>query len=504
MLNMRFKEHFNNTKKLLVESEEMLDVSILNIDKAKSKITSLLNESVTITEKTDGVKATIVRNDKAYSKNWTDNWIVAYKGNIIYPEEFEGVDVETNKASKSNSIGITQFNVIFDVLKTAHLNKDIKQIPLNTEFFCEFLMRKPTLTREYTLLHNLILLAVSPTTYKESFGRLVTRPEAFNIQDRNKFAKILNVDTPKILFKGTIQDITSSTDPNIIIDTLKNKFLTMQSSYGGLMEGVVLEFENGLFLKILQSDQHDKTKRTSIKHKHAPLDQNTYFNSIRALAEQAVNSIKITNVTSSLKQLSHWIFSSANHHLFENLDPNKAPINAKDDTLLTAKSILLRKIPGNNNALFIGRMSPLTIAHYNIIQKALSNFDKVAVNLVKSKINERNPFPVETQIKMLRKCFNESIEITTSETGNLIRVLQKPSFTINTVIAGSDRINDYQQQLLDNKDVTVLEIPRIDDVSGTKVRIALLKNDESTFKKNTPNQIWDMFEELKQFVKSAF
>ncbi len=497
-----FKTFFKKTNKLLTESSDMLDISILNIDKAKSKIVSLLDEPVIITEKTDGVKLTIVRNNTPYnSVDWSKNWIVSYKGNIIYPEEFQGIDAKLNKEFKSKSHGVTQFNIIFEKLKQAHKNENIKNIPQNTELFCEFLMRKPTLTREYARLHDVILLATSPTTYRERYGRLFTTSTLFNTKNRDVFAEILKFNTPKILFKGKIRTITSSTDPQTIISTLKDKFLALQSNYGGLMEGVVLEFLNGQFLKIIQTDQHDKTIRGFIKQKHAPVNETKYFNEIRAIAEQAVNSIAISkNIALCLKQLSAWIFNKNNDYLFRELDENKSSINAKDDALLTAKSILLRRLPGNNNALFIGRMSPLTIAHFNIIKNALTKYDNVAVNIVKAKMDQRNPFSIETQIKMLKKCFNERIEITTSETGNLIRVLQKPSFTINVVFAGTDRVEDYKQQLQDNKDVSIIEIPRIDDVSGTKVRTALINNDKDTFKKNTPEQIWDMFDELKQFV----
>ena len=141
------------------------------------------------------------------------------------------------------------------------------------------------------------------------------------------------------------------------------------------------------------------------------------------------------------------------------------------------------------------------IAHYNIINQSIKQYDNVCVNIVKAKSDDRNPFPVEVQKDMLDKCFGSKIEITTSETGNLIRVLQKPSKVINVVLAGTDRFADYQNQLnLSAPDVKIVEIPRIDEVSGTVVRAALKANDYNSFKKNTPAQIWEMFDELRKFV----
>ena len=58
-----------------------------------------MNIPVVVTEKTDGTKLTLIRNSANYSKNWQDNWIVSYKNNILNPEDFSGVDNETNEKS---------------------------------------------------------------------------------------------------------------------------------------------------------------------------------------------------------------------------------------------------------------------------------------------------------------------------------------------------------------------------------------------------------------------
>jgi nicotinamide mononucleotide adenylyltransferase/predicted ABC-type ATPase len=495
---------FFNKKALLIENNSMLDISILNIDKAKNKINSLLDIPVVVTEKTDGVKVTIIRNNTKYSTDWKDNWIVAYKGNILHPEDFEGISSKHEQEVRESSIGISQFKIVFDMLKAAHESSKIQEIPQNTELFFEFLIRKPTITRQYKNLHQLILIASSPTTYKEEYGRLITKPNKFDTTVIKDFAKILNVQTPPILFQGKITELISHTkDPKIIIQELKNIFLTKESAFGGLMEGVVLEFSNGEHLKIVQEDQYDKETRQKIKQKYEPKDSNYYYEKIRQLAQKAINSIgAITNMKSSLKELSLWIYSENNNELFKGLDLNKTELNAKDDVFLTAKTMLLRKLPGNNNALFLGRMSPLTIAHYRIIEQALKDYDFVAVNLVKSKSNSENPFKLDTQIKMLKKCFGNEIEITISETGNLVRVLQKPSKIINVVLAGTDRFENYKQQLEHTPDVKVIEVPRVDDVSGTRVRKALIFNNLEDFKANTPQQIWDMFDELKKEISS--
>jgi nicotinamide mononucleotide adenylyltransferase len=500
-----FKKFFNKQQLLTLVESEMLDISILNIDKAKKKILELLDVPVTVTEKTDGVKLTIVRTNTPLSSNWKHNWIVSYKGNVIYPEDLESIDDETTKKIKQHSIGVSQFKFVFDVLKEAQKNPKLKEIPQNTELFFEFLMKKPTLTREYTNIHQLILLSSSPTKYKEEFGRLITKSEEFDISKRNKYAQILNVKTPAVLFNGTLNKLVGSeTNADNIINILKSHFLKITSEHGGIMEGVVLEFNNGTFLKIVQEDQYSKEVRQKIKQKHAPITPEHYYQEIAKLSQKILNEIGTQGTMKELlTKLSTWIYAKENSKNFEQLDPNKTDINAKDDVLLTAKALLLKKLPGNNNALVIGRFSPLTIAHYNIINNALEQYDHVVVNIVKSKLDVSNPFPIEIQKKMLDRCFYGQIEIIVTETGNLLKSIQKCSKTINVVLAGSDRVETYKKQLENNKDIEVKEIPRIDEVSGTKVRKSLVENDIKTFKQNTPSQLWDMFQELKEYVDSV-
>jgi len=494
---------FVKKKQVLTESVSMLDISIPSLEKSKNKLPELSKVPVEITEKTDGVKLTVLRNSKQFSKNWKENWIVSYKGNVIYPEDFSGISPEMSNDIKHKSIGTSQYTYVFEMLKRAHKQQETQNIKPNTELFFEFMMRKPTLTREYNSYHELVLLAVASTTYEEHFGRLSTKPnQMFNTKDRKRIAEILKVSTPKTLFTGTLEELTKTNNPDEILVTLKDVFLKMPSQYGGAMEGIVLEFANGDFFKIIQEDQHDKELRKHIKQKHSSKNPN-YYQEIKKLASDLVFSVgEATDLKKSLKTLSLQVYGLKNDLAIQSIDPERALINIKDDLFLTAKTLLLRKLLGNNNALFVGRFSPLTIAHYNILNNALSQYDSVTVNIVKGEKSnkEQNPFPLEVQEKMLKKCFGNKIEITSTNTGNLATILQKPSKLISNILAGSDRYEGYKYQLRDNSDINVKEIPRLDDVSGTKVRQSLRENNLPVFQNNTPKQIWDMFEELQQYL----
>ena len=86
---------------------------------------------------------------------------------------------------------------IRDILKKC----DSKSLPLNYEFFVEFLMKKPTLQHKYKKM-GAILLAYSPCTYEVKFGRLFTKPKGFYTDSRETYAKKLGFDYPRTIFEG--------------------------------------------------------------------------------------------------------------------------------------------------------------------------------------------------------------------------------------------------------------------------------------------------------------
>ena len=75
----------------------MLDISIKALDKSitsKKKAIDFIKKHVRVVEKIDGTKLTLIRNDEPFDPDdYTKNWIVSYKGRIIYPTEFKGLKV---------------------------------------------------------------------------------------------------------------------------------------------------------------------------------------------------------------------------------------------------------------------------------------------------------------------------------------------------------------------------------------------------------------------------
>lgn len=476
-------------------AREHLDISIENLAKNPKKLPLLVMQTVTITEKVDGTKLTIIRNGQPYDADHPENnWIVAYKSNIINRQDFAGLSSKHDAVIKSSSTGISQYKFVWDGLVRAHAN--CRDVPRNTEFFVEFVMRKGTLTRQYENYHAMLLIAVSDTQYRIQAGKVFSTPRGFDISKLEHYANILGIQSPRVLFHGKLKDVLKQVTADGMLSDLQDRFLRVPSQFGGKMEGIVLSFSNEETYKIVQDDQYDKATRAANKAKFEPVDASSYWDKVRTHAQQHVSGLNVNDpLHQNLAKVSQAAYSKT-----PDLDSNRRGIQSKDDVFLTAKNMLLRKTPGNNGALFLGRFSPLTVAHHKIIEDALKTYDTVSVNIVKSKIDDKNPFPVEMQQKMLHACFGNKVEVIISSTGNLGTILQKSHHMINVVLAGSDRVEGYRTQLLHDKDVQVIEIPRTNEVSGTLVRKAMRDNDMTTFKKYTPHEVWNMWDELRGYL----
>lgn len=487
-------------KQFLNEEKQMLDVSITAIEKkfdTTEKIEKLLASTVEITEKYDGTKLTLVRNDKDWSPNYADNWIVAYKGNILYPEEYEAA---SDSKIRKSSIGTSQYKLVFKHLKKIH--DKTKSVPKNTEFFIEYIMDKPTLTRDYQVKHGMILLAYSPTKYDVRNGILRTKSPKFITSRLGSISRMLQIPTPRVIYKGKLADFVKGdfSTPESHLNEIRNKLLTIESEFGGKTEGAVIKLANGELYKFLQSDQHDKSVRAAKKERFSMSreEENKYWADIRAFVKPIVDGVDKGDLRFALKEVSKKVYGLKSSPVKHD---KKELINIQDDMMLTAKNMIMRQLEGNNGALFSGRFSPPTKAHIKIVEDAMKKYDSVTLNIVKaSKDDPKNPFPLELQMKIWKSVFPKLI-IQTSQTGNIIQIIRKSENNINVVLAGSDRVKEYESQLKTNPDISVEEIKRTDeDVSATKVRNSLKSDDMEAFKANMDKRTWKFYDELKKYV----
>ena len=501
---------FQRFSNFLNESKDQLDISILS---AKKFLTSdkkrewFLDTKCKIEAKTDGVKLTIMKIDN--TGDFTKDYIFSYKGNILYTEEFNYMS--TVKAKKE-SVGAAQFKLVFEHFK----KQDKNNIPIGTELFVEYLMKKSTLSSNYTYPHKMVLIGHSKSTYTAKFGKLKTKPQGFSTDKRDIYAKELKINAPLKLFEGTLRNfergIINKTLKNIFIESknaidwnndeniitnISDILLKVPSFAGGVEEGVVLIYPDRL-LKIQQVYQVDQAKRAEIKMKYrgSEKEETEYWNNVKLSANEIYKVIRTKSDTEvKLPSLLKDLGETLKKYKITFTHPKKTEANIKDDIQLTAKTILIKALKGNNNALFFGKYRILTKAHYNIIKRGLSLYDDVVVALItSSKTNDTK----DLRRKMLEKCF-PNIEINDARTGNIITLLNKSSKNINVVIAGSDRVQAYREQLK-RTDIVVKEIPRInDDISATKIIENI--NNFDYFKKNTPKQIHSMYNEILNIYK---
>jgi glycerol-3-phosphate cytidylyltransferase-like family protein len=495
--------------KYLNEGKEQLDISIMAAGKyltTEKKIQEFLSSEVTVEHKTDGVKLTVIKQD---NKGNLNDYIFSYKGNVLYPAEF---DYQPNTKVKKEAIGASQFKTVFQ-----HFNKLGKNmIPVGTELFIEFLMSKPTLSSNYSLKHKMVLIGYSKSSWEEKFGKLKTKNSGMQTGLRNDYARALKIDSPALLFKGVMGGATvfekgivdkvlkaefakvknSMTwdTPEILLDDIRQLFLNIESKYGGKEEGVVLKYNDKL-LKWQQEYQLDQAARAAIKMKYReddPLAETQYWKNVTSSALRIVNTmvIKSRKLDDLLSELSLIMKR-------EKLDfthGKKTDAMIKDDIQLTAKTQMIKKMRGNNNALILGKFRVVTKeGHAKLFKRASTLYDNIVICIVTSKDTLETK---ELREEMVRKVAPNA-EIIHASNGNLSRILQKSPININVVYAGSDRVSEYQNQLRNTLGTEVREMPRTDDdISASKVIEKI--DDKEFFEKNTPKELQSMYNKIKK------
>ena len=491
-------------------SGDRLDISILAANKflnSSKKLEWFFNTPVEIEAKTDGVKVTAL---KIADDGDLSDWIIAYKGHILYSEEF---NYNSDDNIKKSSIGSSQFKIVLDHFKS--LGKT--SIPVGTELQLEYLMRKPTLSSNYERPHGIVLIGYSKSTYTAEFGILKTKNSGMKTEKRDVYAKELKLNVPLKIFDGVMSS-KEEFERGILAKDLKiafNKFkeffdfsdytdtynrlssllLGIPSVFGGKEEGVVLKFSDGKILKIQQDYQLDQVKRAEIKNKWKESDEsseNQYWENVKGSAYDIFYKIdKKKSLSDMLSQMS----SLLKRYELNYTHSKKNETIIKDDIELNVKTLILKSLKGNNGCLVLGKFRVLTKAHFNLIKLATKEFDKVLVCLVSSKDTAKTEDLRLRMLEVALKQFGNKVQIVKSSNGNLLRIISNADFNINAVYAGSDRVSDYEKQLKNVLGMKVKELVRTDeDISATKV-IANINN-EKYFKQNTPKEIHFLYSDI--------
>ena len=498
------------TEDFINESEDRLDISILAANKflnSSKKLEWFFNTPVIIEAKTDGVKVTAI---KIADSGDLSDWIIAYKGHILYSEEF---NYNSDDNIKKSSIGSSQFKIVLDHFKS--LGKT--SIPVGTELQLEYLMRKPTLSSNYERPHGIVLIGYSKSTYSAEFGILKTKNSGMKTEKRDFYAKELKLNVPLKIFDGVLSS-KEEFERGILAKDLKTAFskfkeffdfsdyadtynrlssllLGIPSVFGGKEEGVVLKFSDGKILKIQQDYQLDQVKRAEIKNKWKESDEsseNQYWENVKGSAYDIFYKIdKQKSLSDMLSQMS----SLLKRYELNYSHSKKNETIIKDDIELNVKTLILKSLKGNNGCLVLGKFRVLTKAHFNLIKLATKEFDKVLVCLVSSKDTKETEDLRFRMLEVALKQFGNKVQIVKSSNGNLLRIISNSDFNINAVYAGSDRVSDYEKQLKNVLGMKVKELVRTDDdISATKVITNI--NNEKYFKQNTPKEIHFLYSDI--------
>jgi len=465
----------------------MLDISIKSITKMTDSEWMRFKESEWwIEEKYDGTKLTLVRNEKSFNPDdYTDNWIVSYKGNIIYPCEAHNAD----EKQIENSIGVSQYVLVHRHLKKVHFRTGSIQ-PL-TEFFIEFMMKKPTLTREYTDKHFMKFLAYSPTSYHIRGNMIETKPEGYSTFLNKHYSYLL--DIPETMKFGVLVRSNNNIKINVtkkeFVDTLCLMVRDMKSKHGGPVEGIVLKNQEGKMWKVLQEDQHDKAARLKIKmkYKHEDRDlENQYWKNINSVCDKLQDNLKKLDFEQSLLEASNQIYFGVWNGVLPNHSKRNEYIR-RDDLFLTFKIRQAQRLNGNNWAAFIGKFRVFTKAHYQIIADALTKYDGVVIGIVTGK---GQVIPKAFREEIITKCFPKNLEIVHLQSGNLVNVFRRAKNNINAVLCGSDRVESYKNQIKNNYNVELVEIPRNElSISASKVIKGITENGFIAYHEGVPQEI---------------
>jgi hypothetical protein len=528
-----------------------MDISIKNLKKyifepkteslRLKRANEILSHNMVITEKVDGTKLTLVRTEQADKTDYTKNWIVAYKGTVLYAKEFAHLGAQEKGDISQQSVGIGQYSMIFDHL--AKINGKIDSIPKSTEFSVEFAQNKDTLTRTYVNKGGLFLRSYGQVQYRVIGGELHTIPkqEITDYKSVKKMADLLEISSFPIFFQGKLTKenllknplfgakMTNAdwANPADVINKFSDAILAVPSTLGGTTEGVVMKLDNGEFFKLVQADQYDAEVRGAKKdmYKLEPEAATAYFQQIRTLIQNIFAAIGTEGKS------EEDIISDSNFYIAKNsaklkkffdalqkIAGNKKNIvQIKDDIhdtirLMTSKQGLLGTT-GNTLALIPIAGKPLHIGHWKLIEKAANENDRVIVYTSSSDRIKKGEFPIKGDdfVKLWSDVFipslpkNVKVKFVDSpvravmhELGWLEQRLTQDAANVPIINLYSDKddvetnfkdedLKKYPSLLSANKIKKVgVERTSTVNVSGTKMREFLMNNDKESFLKNLP------------------
>jgi len=498
-------------------SKNVMDISIKAWDKVLKKeedFKKFLETPLIVTEKTDGVKAQLyLRPDASPDKSVDKNWIVSYKGNVIYSTEFNHNSPEESK----QSVGSSQFRFIFDILKEVNVD----DIPKGYQYFCEYLIDKPTLMSQYTKKYVLILLSYGPSKCEVKNGILKCDniTFSFDYEERKQLAEKMGIEYPPEIANGLIyptenlfancnQKVNHALTPHIqdlkgvendyelYFKTLGNLLIDIESEFGNEVEGYVFDGCDKCPLKVQKPTQLSKEERAKLKAQFKEDDlfkEAQYWAKIKQTAIDVLKKLKNKTIEGKLSEASKIVakLDVSEWHSKKNIP------TIKDDIMLSLKMEIIRDL-ADKYALVQGKFRIFTKAHKQLIDKALRENDGVVIAIISGR---KTPKVVrELKRKVIETCYgkeivNGKVDIVEATTGNINTILNKTVNVVTKLYAGTDRVEGYEELLKKSgREIKVIELQRDDSgISATKIVQNL--EDQEYFRENTPKCAWKFYKD---------
>lgn len=395
------------------------------------KAQALLSDpDIRVFEKIDGTKLTLIRRNNEFDlDDYTKNWYVAYKGNVLYPGESRALPAREEEI-KASSSGTAQYSLIHSLLRRVHRNT--ASIPQGTEFFLEFVQRKPTISRDYPHKHGIFLTLFGPTRYKVTGQYLVSNCSPVDDERQlEEYARLLGVNTYPVLFEGSLatfdglqRGIRSDTIRRRF-DAIKDRLQAAYSTTGDDREIQIIDAVYDLFsefgttlspsdeispaegsvikspaskklYKALRFDQHDVEHRLAIKQKFMaqdPEEEQAYWSSLDRIADEiAAESVvdRRRNITEAelneVLENAHreCYFDSALANRLGGLRHPKTLIQRQEDLYLLVKNKIMNRLEiGTKNGISLGIYilagQPVHAGHWEVIRLATQECDEVLV-----------------------------------------------------------------------------------------------------------------------------
>jgi len=166
--------------------------------------------------------------------------------------------------------------------------------------------------------------------------------------------------------------------------------------------------------------------------------------------------------------------------------------------------------------ILVGRFQTLHLGHEDMINKALSLCDRVAVFVGSSQESgtAKNPYSYEMRQSMLKAVFGDAIEVYPLPDLGVGNVPAWGEYVLNNV---KDKCGTYPDLLITGKEerrtdwfagvngasVCELLVPKSIEISASQLRSYLINAEETSWREYTNPRLWEKYDTLRQQVLAS-